>query len=142
MILLSRVVMLVLIFVLLVFCMSNLDPITVRMLTWESPPMPLFLVLLFLFFFGFFLALVWQALHGLTRRRETKYVPVAVPPSAPEPQKEKKESRWGFGFGKKEKTAAPVKPETGGNNESETVDKAAGKDNITDEPEEPPVQEK
>ena len=143
MILLSRLIMLTLIVVLLVFCMSNLDPVTVRMLTWESPPMPLFLVLLFLFFFGFFLALVWQAVQGLSRRRQMKHAPVAVQSSMPAPLKKKGGRRWGLGKGKTDEAAAPVKPAPWeGANDGETVDKGDEKDNITGEPDEPPVAEK
>ncbi len=99
MILFSRLLMLVLVIVLLVFCMSNLEPITVRMVGWQSPQLPLFLVLLFVFFFGFFLALFWQALRSVTMKREYRPAPVlpvkAEEKPAPKEKKEKKARRWG-----------------------------------------------
>ena len=67
--------MLLIIIVLLVFCMSNLDPVTVKLVGWESPQMPLFLILLFVFFFGFFLALFWQALRSVTMKKQFKPAP-------------------------------------------------------------------
>jgi len=139
MILLSRLVMLAFIIVLLVFSMSNLDPVTVRMLTWESPPLPLFLVLLFLFFFGFFLALVWQAVHGMSRRRQAKPAPVAGPAA---PRKERV-GRWGFGKEKKIEAGDPDPPAArGAANDGGTVDKGDEKDNITGGPDEAPAPEK
>lgn len=93
MILFSRLLMLVLIVVALVFCMSNLDAVTVKLLAWESPEMPLFLVLLFVFFFGFFLALFWQALRSVTTRRAPH--PSPVQPVTPELNKEKEKRTWG-----------------------------------------------
>ena len=93
MILLSRLIMLVTVIVLLVFCMSNLDPIIVKFVGWESPQMPLFLILLFVFFFGFFLALFWQALRSVTMKKNFKPAPII--PRESKPAKEKTARRWG-----------------------------------------------
>jgi uncharacterized integral membrane protein len=130
MILLSRLVMLLAVVVLLLFCMSNLDSITVKMVGWESPQMPLFLILLFVFFFGFFLALFWQALRSVTRKKEARSVPAVV--SEPKPEKQKKERRWG----KKKENAreAATEPEEEAADASKgAVDKDDEKVNITDE---------
>jgi len=91
MILVFRLMMLVSIVLLLLFCMSNLDAVTVKLLGWESPGMPLFLLLLFVFFFGFFLALVWQAWNNFGSGKP-------MYDSAPKPAKQKKEKstrKWG-----------------------------------------------
>ncbi len=95
MILFSRLVMLLIIIILLVFCMSNLDPVTVKLVGWESPQMPLFLILLFVFFFGFFLALFWQALRSVTMKKQFKPAPVLA--KEPEAKKEKSGRKWGLG---------------------------------------------
>lgn len=100
MILISRLLMLIIVVVLLVFCMSNLDSITVRFLGWQSPQMPLFLILLFVFFFGFFLALFWQALRGLgSRHRDSRPSPSTLSESQnreeKETKKEKPKKLWG-----------------------------------------------
>ncbi len=94
MILISRLLMLIIVIVLLVFCMSNLEPITVNMVGWESPQMPLFLVLLFVFFFGFFLALFWQALRSVTIKKKPGSAPGKMPEQKP-PAAEKT-GKWGF----------------------------------------------
>jgi uncharacterized integral membrane protein len=131
MILLSRLVMLLAVVVLLLFCMSNLDSITVKMIGWESPQMPLFLILLFVFFFGFFLALFWQALRSVTRKKEARSVPAVV--SEPKLEKQKKERRWGK---KKDKAQAQKSAEETGQEVAEpddgAVDKNDKKDNITE----------
>lgn len=139
MILFSRLVMLIAVVILLVFCMSNLDPITVKMVGWQSPQMPLFLILLFVFFFGFFLALFWQALRGVTRNRASRSAPAAAP--EPKPEKQKKERRWGK---KKENAqAAATKPEEEATDASKgAVDKADEKVNITDDPKDVPESDK
>jgi len=95
MILFSRLVMLLIVIVLLVFCMSNLDSITIKLVGWESPQMPLFLILLFVFFFGFFLALFWQALRSVTMKKQFKPAPILV--KEPEVKKEKSGRKWGLG---------------------------------------------
>ena len=78
MILVSRLLTLVVIIVMLVFCMSNLDSVTVKLLSWESPQMPLFLILLFVFFFGFSLALFWQAVRGVTANKVSRPSPTPI----------------------------------------------------------------
>ncbi|PLX98448.1 MAG: hypothetical protein C0623_12300 [Desulfuromonas sp.] len=91
MILIFRLMMLIVIVLLLLFCMSNLDTVTVKLLGWQSPEIPLFLLLLFVFFFGFFLALVWQAWHGFGTSRPAH---TAQPAAATEKEKKPKR-RWG-----------------------------------------------
>ena len=103
MILLSRLVMLVIVVVLLVFCMSNLEPVTVKFVGWESPQMPLFLILMFVFFFGFFLALFWQSLRSLTKQKEHRKEPVVAAAKS-----EKKKTGNGLKWGRK-KADKPVK---------------------------------
>ena len=89
MILFSRLVMLIIVIVLLVFCMSNLDSVTVKMIGWESPQMPLFLILMFVFFFGFFLALIWQALRSEKKKKEFNPAPVITSEQESKPEKKK-----------------------------------------------------
>ena len=122
MILLSRLLMLVLVVIALIFCMSNLEPVTVKLLAWTSPQMPLFLVLLFVFFFGFFLALFWQAVRNLSVRRPE---PVQKP-VAPAPVVDKKKPREKRGWRrKKEKEQSNEKPSAV---KGETGDEPAGKE--------------
>ena len=92
MILVSRLLTLVVIIVMLVFCMSNLDSVTVKLLSWESPQMPLFLILLFVFFFGFSLALFWQAVRGVTANKVSRPSPVPIEKSG----QEKVKRGWGL----------------------------------------------
>jgi hypothetical protein len=109
--------MLLIIIVLLVFCMSNLDPITVKLVGWESPQMPLFLILLFVFFFGFFLALFWQALRSVTMKKQFKPAPVLD--KEPEVKKEKSGRKWG----RSKKDISTVKEQ-----QKETPEELASKD--------------
>jgi len=98
MILVSRLLTLIIIIVMLVFCMSNLDSVTIKLLSWESPQMPLFLILLFVFFFGFSLALFWQAVRGVTSNKAPRR-------TSPAPIEEvgQKQIKRGWGLKRKNK---------------------------------------
>ena len=52
---------------LFVFCVSNGELITVRFLTWMSPELPVFLLLIFAFLIGVVLTMLWQSLRAVTR---------------------------------------------------------------------------
>ncbi|PLX80334.1 MAG: hypothetical protein C0615_01005 [Desulfuromonas sp.] len=146
MILIWRFLLLVLVVLLLIFCMSNLDAVMVKFLTWQSPEMPLFLVLLFVFFFGFFLALFWQAVRSATRKKPD--VGISKPAPAQKVEKPKKEKRWG----RKKMVETPEssvdapQPETEeqsvkkSDSMTEPEEKTAGS-NTTDEKDEPVINE-
>lgn len=130
MILFSRLVMLLLIIILLVFCMSNLDPITVKLVGWQSPQMPLFLILLFVFFFGFFLALFWQALRSVTMKKQFKPAPIVDKGS--DVKKEKVGRQWGLGKKNRKPPVESIEEKPA----EESVDTKEGKPKDKDQPEE------
>ena len=68
--LLQRFLALVCLVLLFVFCISNREAMTVRFLNWESPELPVFLLLVFAFLTGAVLALLWQSLRSMARPKE------------------------------------------------------------------------
>jgi len=68
--LLQRFLALVCLVLLFVFCISNREAMTVRFLNWQSPELPVFLLLVFAFLTGAVLALLWQSLRSMARPKE------------------------------------------------------------------------
>ncbi len=66
--LLQRLLALVCLVLLFVFCVSNREPMIVRFLSWESTELPAFLLLIFAFLTGVMLALIWQSLRSVARK--------------------------------------------------------------------------
>lgn len=67
----QQVLALVCLILLFVFCVSNMDPIPIRFLTWESPELPTFLLVVFAFLTGVVLTLIWQSMQAVTRKADT-----------------------------------------------------------------------
>lgn len=65
--LLQRLMALICLVLLFIFCISNRDPMIIRFLSWESTELPAFLLLIFAFLIGVILALIWQSLRSVSR---------------------------------------------------------------------------
>ncbi len=70
--LLQRLLALICLVLLFVFCVSNREPMIVRFLSWESTELPAFLLLIFAFLTGVMLALIWQSLRSVARKTDNQ----------------------------------------------------------------------